>query len=800
MATKEINFEVIESLDEFFYSEKFISLVLGPVGSTKTTAGIMKILHHAAMMAPCEDGVRRSRCVWVRSTREQLRDTSIKDFLKWIPDPDMGRFYKTNYEFQMKVGDIECEVLFRGLDDQNDVRRLLSLQASFIVFDEFREIHPDIYNAAQGRVGRYPDKMMNGVGCRTDDGKSNAHIWGMSNPPDSDSFWEELISNPPNNLHVTIQPSGLAPEADWTKFLPEDYYDNLAQGKTEDWIDVYIHAKFGKSLSGQPVFRSFDRSMHAAKEAIKPMFSTAPLIIGVDAGLTPAAVIGQQTHDSRVVVFDAMVSEEMGALRFIQEKLKPLLTNKFPGRQAMVVIDPAAFQRVQTDERCVADIYKNEGFVVKPARTNSIAARLAAVEKYLGRIVDGKPGLLIDPESANPLVQAMAGKYRYKINTKGVKDEKPEKSHPWSDLCFIAGTPVDTPEGPVPVEDLRFGDQVCVPDGVDTVVGTGDREAEQLVELEFSDGTTLTCTPDHPFYAKSHSCFLRADALSYEHVLETKEDSVWASGASPTPAKTGWKEIASTAACGLKPRVGSWLREKASIAPETVTAWPLGARMASRSMGYGSPGPVPTSTTGRNAATAAACLSTNTSGSAPTGRYLKDTRSTTLTTTPGTMSWITSKLSSAGNTLACTFSSGSKTALSTTRQLLRKRARRQKLGISLRRGESGTAVTRLLLCGSTKKLSTVARCAERLTSGRSAKSTCATIAPLRVIRRSFVGSGRVYNLTTQRTHLYYADGKLVHNCDAFQYLCLHADGGEVFGGTLGEQRREVVHVSATGWT
>lgn len=431
---REINFEVIESLDKFFYSDKFISLVIGPVGSTKTTAGIMKILHHAAMMAPCDDGVRRSRCVWIRNTREQLRDTSIPDFLKWIRQGEMGAFLKTEYKFLIKVGDLECEVLFRGLDDQNDVRRLLSLQASFIVFDEFREINPDIYNAAQGRVGRYPDKMMNGVGCVRDDGKPNAHIWGMTNPPDQDTFWEELIAEPPKNVEVTIQPSGMSPEADWTKFLPEDYYDNLSQGKTEDWIDVYIHAKFGKSLSGQPVFKSFNRDFHVAKEPLKPMYTTEPLIIGVDAGLTPAAIIGQQSYDSRLIVYDALTSEEMGALRFVREKLKPLLTNKFPGRQAVVVIDPAAFQRVQTDERCVADIYKHEGFLVKPARTNSIAARLAAVEKYLSRVVDGKPGLVIDPENAHMLVMGLAGKYRYKINTKGVKDEKPDKSHPWSDL------------------------------------------------------------------------------------------------------------------------------------------------------------------------------------------------------------------------------------------------------------------------------------------------------------------------------------------------------------------------------
>ena len=431
----EINFEVIESLDGFFYSEKFISLAIGPVGSTKTTAGIMKILHHAAQMAPCKDGVRRSRCIWVRNTREQLRDTSIPDFLKWIPDGVMGYFLKTEYKFVIKVGDIECDVLFRGLDDANDVRRLLSLQASFIIFDEFREIHPDIYNAAQGRVGRYPDKMMNGVGCKTDDGRPNAHLWGMTNPPDQDTFWETLISDPPENVHITIQPSGLSPEADWTRFLPDDYYDNLAHGKTEDWIDVYIHAKFGKSLSGQPVFKAFDRSAHVAKHEITPMFSSTPLLIGVDAGLTPAAVIGQLSYDGRLVVYDSLISEDMGALRFILERLKPLLTNKFPGRSAMVIIDPAAFQRVQTDERTVADIYRSEGFMLKPAKTNSVAARIAAVERYMTRVVDGKYGLTLDPVHASSLIQAMAGKYRYKINTKGAKDEKPEKSHPWSDIA-----------------------------------------------------------------------------------------------------------------------------------------------------------------------------------------------------------------------------------------------------------------------------------------------------------------------------------------------------------------------------
>lgn len=423
------------SAKNFLTSEAFISLIVGPVGSTKTTAGIMKIAYHAAQMAKCRDGIRRSRAIWVRNTREQLRDTSIPDVLRWYPDGQAGSYLKSEYKFTLRFDDVECEILFRGLDDSDDVRRLLSLQASFGVLDEFREINPDIFNALQGRLGRYPSKLDNNVGCVTDAGKSNAHIWGMTNPPDMDTFWEEFLSDPPDNAEVFFQPSGLSPEADWLEFLPDGYYDNLAQGKSEDWVDVYIHAKFGKSLSGQPVFRSFNRDTHVAKEAIKPLSNSTTLIIGVDAGLTPAAVVGQVLYDGRVVVYDSLVSDGMGALRFVREKLKPLLANKFPGYRATIIIDPAAFQRAQTDERTVADIYKAEGFPVKPAKTNAITARIAAVDKFLTRTVDGKAGVLFCPEGAHPLIQALAGRYRYKINTKGERDESPEKSHPWSDIA-----------------------------------------------------------------------------------------------------------------------------------------------------------------------------------------------------------------------------------------------------------------------------------------------------------------------------------------------------------------------------
>lgn len=418
----------------FFFCEKFISLIVGPVGSTKTTAAIMKIAYHASKMKACPDGIRRSRAIWVRNTREQLRDTSIPDFLKWFPEGIAGDYMKTEYKFVLRFGDVECEVLFRGLDDANDVKRLLSLQASFGVLDEFRELNPDVVNALQGRLGRYPDQIMNGAGCVTDDGRSNAHLWGATNPPDMDTWWEHYLTNPPTNCAVYFQPSGTSIEADWRSFLPPDYYENLAEGKTQDWIDVYIHAKFGKSLAGKPVFGSFDPDFHVSKTPLIPIKSVEkPLIIGMDFGLNPSISVNQLDFKGRLLTFHAETADGMGLVRFCQTRLRPLMAERFPGLPAIVVGDPAGVSRAQTDERTCFDILKNEGFRALPAKTNAITARIAAVETFFSRQIDGGPGRLIDGVNARVLVNAYRGGYRYKLKKSGDHETTPEKngySHP----------------------------------------------------------------------------------------------------------------------------------------------------------------------------------------------------------------------------------------------------------------------------------------------------------------------------------------------------------------------------------
>ena len=346
-----------------------------------------------------------------------------------VPDGQAGTLMKTESKFLMRFDDVECEVLFRGLDDANDVRRLLSLQLTFGMMDEFREINPDIYNALTGRLGRYPDKTMNGVGACDDTGKQIHKVWGATNPPDADTFWEEQLNDPPGNMHVTIQPSGLSPEADWVQFLPEGYYDNLCEGKSEDWIDVYVHGKFGRSLSGMPVYqRTFAPEFHIASSELSPVQNADyPITIGIDFGRTPAAAFMQRDPRGRVLVLSEITSENMGLETFIQTRLNPHIANHYPGYKFVAAPDPAGFMKQQANEMTLVDQLKQAGFhCVKPP-TNDPDKRIQAVERLLNQQIEGKAMFLIDPRCTQ-IIKGFRSGYRYKVKKNGEMEDKPDKN------------------------------------------------------------------------------------------------------------------------------------------------------------------------------------------------------------------------------------------------------------------------------------------------------------------------------------------------------------------------------------
>ena len=420
-------------------SQKKYTFIVGPVGGAKTTACLFKIIYQAKLQrANPADGIRYSRFAVIRSTNRQLFDTTLKSFFDWFPPGVAGEWQATQKTFIFRFDDVHCEVMFRPLDGPSDVSNVLSLELTGAMFDEFVEIPREIVDAVQSRCGRYPSPKRGGC--------SWAGCWGASNPGTQDSWWYEWLYNewPEESgglaeqeevLNFFVQPSGFSPNAEnlpnlrgWDeKTKTSSYYVELAKGKTPEWVKQFIEVQWGYSQRGKPVYKMFKTDLHVAKQPLK-YNPHLPVVMGFDAGLTPAAAFFQQDSFGRLLLLAELVSENMGAQRFCREKVKPLLKRMFPDARLIVYADPATKQRAQTDEKTVASVLEKElGVRVKPTKSNDLASRLGAVDGFLTQLTEAGPALLIDPSCKNAIAGFSNG-YRYAINTKGVTADTPEKN------------------------------------------------------------------------------------------------------------------------------------------------------------------------------------------------------------------------------------------------------------------------------------------------------------------------------------------------------------------------------------
>ena len=430
----EIDYTPSKVCKNFMMSDSKMRVLMGPVGSSKSVASTFEVIRRASMQEPNKQGIRKSRVAIVRETARQLQDTTIKTFHDWFPPGVCGNYMRTTKTYFFQVGDVECEIMFRALDDSDDVANLNSLELTFAWFNECRDINPDIVDAMSKRIGRFPSAK--------DGGPTWFGMWGDTNPPTMDTWWyyqmEQLdpsdgVSFNDNGWDVFKQPSGRSSLAENIENLPEGYYDT--QGRSEEYIRVYIDGEYGLSSAGQPVYKYFRPDYHIANGTLSPIKNgVRPIIVGMDLGLTPAAVIGQQDPRGRVLILNEAVSSDMGVQRFVRTILKPMIYEHYSGAPVLIVTDPAGVQRAQTDERSAVDIIKAEGLKVMPAKTNNVSARLSAVDDYLMRQVDGDSAFLLDPRCSK-LKAAMMGGYRF--HHKNGNIEKNKHSHVAEALQYL---------------------------------------------------------------------------------------------------------------------------------------------------------------------------------------------------------------------------------------------------------------------------------------------------------------------------------------------------------------------------
>jgi hypothetical protein len=425
-------------------SRKFLKLICGPIGGGKSTVAVQALWLMALQQKPFGmHQIRRTKFAILRNTSRMLEET-VKPLINyWFVErpqafglPALGQWRVTDktFEIRARLSDgtiVHTEFVMQHADTPDDVRRLLSAEYSGAWVEEAREIDPTVFEGLQGRVMRFPNMEAGGV--------TYPCVICSTNPPPIGAFWHEFMTTPATNKEIFMQPPALLddgtvnPDAENLANLDPNYYPMLLEGKTEDWINVYLKNKFGAGGLGQPVYRATWRSaFHIAKEPLRPIPAEyKQIIVGSDNGLTAGAVIGQETAAGRInVLADPHVpkGETMGYDRFLDTILIPKLREfNIPNSRVLFVVDPACFHRSEATEVTIAQVIAKRGFAVVKAPTNSPERRISAVEGLLMQQIEGGPKLCISPTCTH-LINAMEWGYRNK-KTKNVDGtSEPEKN------------------------------------------------------------------------------------------------------------------------------------------------------------------------------------------------------------------------------------------------------------------------------------------------------------------------------------------------------------------------------------
>ena len=416
--------------------------VRGPVGSGKSTGCVWHLFLNAMKQKADYKGVRKSRYLIIRATYPSLKTTIVKTWLEYF-----GEFLKITYDtpfkgvlkFPLDDGtELRMELNFLAVASEDDVEKLQSYEVTGVHVNEAHEIDPAVLRMLKSRYGRYPSMRDGGpvdpfVLLDYNSVDTEHWLYFMAEEMEDQSkhsFYHQppaMIKDAKGNYVVNRGQNPDIPAADNVENLRNDYYSDMIAGNDPDWVNVYILNNYGQVRSGKPVYKDYCDDDHAASKFLKPLHGV-PLIIGVDQGLTPAAVFCQLSPTGELLVLDEIVTEDCSLREFCEDHLKPMLITKYKKfvNDYTIVIDPAALQRSQNDAKAGVEMFREAGLRYKVARTNALQQRLEAVVYFLRR----RNGFLISP-ACRYLRKGFISEYKFEElrgSSAGLFREKPAKN------------------------------------------------------------------------------------------------------------------------------------------------------------------------------------------------------------------------------------------------------------------------------------------------------------------------------------------------------------------------------------
>lgn len=470
-------------LEAFMLDWSFVTIIRGPWASGKSTICIAKMYQAAHLQAPDRRGVRRTRWAVVRNTYPDLQETTVKTWLEWFPESVYGPMRRARpFQHIIRVPGlpdgagrattVEMEVIFIALDDDEDRKKLLSMELTGAWINEAREISKPIIQDIIGRTGRFPPARDGGhtwSGALMDTNAPHDTHWlplmmGETPMPDDIGEDERAGLKKPDSWRYFVQPGALLEVKDaqgrhvgWkpnpaaeniANLRPPDkpvsdgfkYYLERAGGNPLSWVRINFCNKLGTLQSGKPVWPTFDREKHVAASVI-PFEPALHLYVGLDqTGRNPAAIFGQ-VNGRRWRFISELVGKDVS-----REAFAPLLKRhiaKLVAPAGLTIADVAMSiyrdphdQRDDSEGRTASMIYRQHGLLLIPAPGgNAVKTRTEVIEVLFD---NGK--ITISPNCTR-FIAAAEGGYRFrklKVSGGDFYEDEPDKRNGHADIADAA--------------------------------------------------------------------------------------------------------------------------------------------------------------------------------------------------------------------------------------------------------------------------------------------------------------------------------------------------------------------------
>lgn len=359
----------------------------------------------------------------IRDTWENLRRTTLQEFLFWFPDGVFGTWHKGDKEYVWDTArtGLKGRVVFMGVESDEDASKIASMPLAGFGIDE--------PSAAAGEGGGVSEFVFDTAFAqlRQPGMRWYAAKLAQNNPDESHwtyrRFWDPgTPATGVESLRAEQEPGfrgWQTKEPENVANLPPGYYERMERtwAHRPDLLRRFVEGKHGYQQVGRPVTPEWSDELHLARR-MEPV-DNVPLHLLWDGGLNPTCIITQVTPMGDWYILEAHVGEEMGVYELIGDIIKPRLATGYRDLELRHIGDPAMTSREQSSAAvsAVKMIRKELGGQWRSGVTGM--ERVDPLREVLRRTRQGRGIVRVDRDKAKAIWFALRGGWHHHVSRGG---------------------------------------------------------------------------------------------------------------------------------------------------------------------------------------------------------------------------------------------------------------------------------------------------------------------------------------------------------------------------------------------